>query len=191
MKLYLLLPFLLGLAKALISCNEKPSQDQVCLDKSENPRNYVLTVDADIKIMDIIEVSEADKSITIFMYIMIYWHNSAYGVTGINGRTNNSDSVEIPLDDYDKIIRPSLMFMNTYEVEKIKMLGSDSFNYFWFYDEWSRFEYAEYLKIKLGCNLNFDIFPFDNHECDLKYFCPSYDSGMLGFNLPTIYTVLK
>lgn len=189
MKFCYLLLVSVVVTKALYSCNDTPSEPQLCKYDSVNPKEFVLVVDTDIKIIDVNHVSESDKSITLFMFFMIYWYNSAYGVTSASDERTNDTVVEIAIDDYDKIYRPTITFMNAYEIEKIKLFGSDHFNYFWFYNYWTKFEYAEYLKVKLGCDFDFQTFPFDSHTCYLKYYSPGFDSGMLNFNTPYIYEV--
>lgn len=76
------------------------------------------------------------------------------------------------------------MYLDTFEVEKVPMFGQDKFDYFWFYSDGSRFEYAEYVKLKLGCNFDFKQFPFDSHQCNLKFLSPSYDAYNLNFSIP-------
>ena len=51
----------------------------------------------------------------------------------------------------------------------------------------TNFEYAEYLQVKLGCDFGFNKYPFDRHDCDLKFFCPSYDEPMLQFKEIHLY----
>lgn len=204
MKITLLALFSVAVAKALISCNEKPYEIQLCRDYSKKLNNYygydlngnrsLITVDAYFKFMDVIQVSDTDKSITLLMRVMISWQDltQAYGVTGPYGYNDSSVSwtaVPVPISDYDKVLKPSLMFLDAYKIEKIELFGSDGFNYFWFYNRWPKFESAEYLKVKLGCNFDFQSFPFDSHVCYLKYLDPGYDVHMLDFAMPWIYTV--
>lgn len=188
MKFCILFLVSLAIAKALLSCNEKSSHVQVC--RHDSIHSYFFSVETELKIMDIIQVNEDDKSITLFMYIMISWESDAYGLTGPDGLLNKTteEPVKIPVGDYDKIRRPHIMIMNAYMIEKIKLFGSNGFNYFWFYNT-GGFEYAEYLQVKLGCDLDFRSYPFDSHKCYLKYFDPGYDVNMMDFKIPRIYTV--
>ena len=70
--------------------------------------------------------------------------------------------MEIPLSQYNEIQRPQLLYLNAFDVEKMPLFGSERFNYLWIANgNPSRFEYAEYLQVKLGCNFHFQTFPFD------------------------------
>ena len=137
-----------------------------------------------IFLLTLVQVDETDKSMTIYIYMMLEWYDGACSIN------NGSElyELEIPSFQYEEIRRPSLAFLNSFDIEKLQMFGSDKFKYFWIYtEEPARFEYGEYLKIKLGCNFQFDTFPFDSHTCDLKFFCPSYDESMLRFTSIQIY----
>ena len=108
--------------------------------------------------MDIIEVDERDKSMTLHVYMMLEWYDETYSY---NFETNQY-GFEIPSSQYDEIRRPSLLFLNAFDVNKMPLFGSDIFHYFWiFNDDSTRFEYGEYLQVKLGCHFGFKNFPFD------------------------------
>ena len=111
--------------------------------------------------MDIIEVDETDKSMTLYVYMMLTWYDETY----MYNAESDQYGFEIPLVQYDEIRRPSLLFLNAFDVKKMPMYGSDTFNYFWiFNDDPTRFEYSEYLQVKLGCNFEFKNFPFDRFD---------------------------
>ena len=113
--------------------------------------------------MDIVEVDETDKSMTLYVYMMLEWYDETYSVN------DQIDSFEIPLSQYDDIRRPSLLFLNSFDIKKMPLFGSDVFNYFWIYiDDVTRFEYGEYLQVKLGCNFKFYNFPFDRFDFSLR-----------------------
>ena len=155
------------------------------------PPRTISMVSTIIFLLTIVQVDETDKSMTIYIYMMLEWYDGAYSIN--NGSELNE--LEIPSFQYEEIRRPSLAFLNSFDIEKLQMFGSDKFKYFWIYtEEPARFEYGEYLKIKLGCNFQFDTFPFDSHTCDLKFFCPSYDESMLRFTsikIAQLVTVLR
>ena len=134
---------------------------QVCIVDSKDPNDFTefhFNLNTYIEVMDIIEVDETDKSMTLYVYMMLEWFDETYSVNGFD----QIDSFEIPLSQYDDIRRPSLLFLNSFDVKKMPLFGSDVFHYFWIYnDEPTRFEYSEYLQVKLGCNFEFKNFPFD------------------------------
>ena len=134
---------------------------QVCIVDSKDPNDFsefFFNLTTYIELMDIIEVDETDKSMTLYIYMMLTWFDEAYGYND----ESDQYGFEISLVQYDEIRRPSLLFLNAFDVKKMPMYGSDTFNYFWiFKDELTRFEYSEYLQVKLGCNFEFNNFPFD------------------------------
>ena len=134
---------------------------QVCIVDSKDPNDFTefyFNLTTYIEVMDIIEVDEQDKSMTLYVYMMLEWYDETYSLNGFD----QIDSFEIPLSQYDDIRRPSLLFLNAFDVKKMPLFGSDVFHYFWIYSEDStRFEYGEYLQVKLGCNFEFKNFPFD------------------------------
>ena len=79
------------------------------------------------------------------------------------------------------------MFVNSFEVNKVQMYGTNFFNYFYFYKDDKIFQYAEFIQVKLGCGFAFQKFPFDYHECDFKFFSPNYDKYYLDFQQISLY----
>ena len=152
----------------------------VCLTDSKDPHDFSefkFQLKTTIGVMDIVQVNEIDKSITLYVYMLLEWNDTAYSIND-----GNITWQEVPLSSYNEIRRPSLMFLNAFDVQKISLFGSDRFNYFWIYTEnQTSFEYAEYLQVTLGCNFEFNNFPFDRHDCKMEFFCPSYDEPMLEF----------
>ena len=134
---------------------------QVCIVDSKDPNDFTefyFNLTTYIEVMDIIEVDETDKSMTLYVYMMLNWYDETY----MCNAESDQYGFEIPLVQYDEIRRPALLFLNAFDVKKMPMYGSDTFNYFWiFNDEPTRFEYGEYLQVKLGCNFEFKNFPFD------------------------------
>ena len=134
---------------------------QVCIVDSKDPNDFsefFFNLTTYIEVMDIIEVDERGKSITLHVYMMLEWYDETYSY---NSETDQY-GFEIPLLQYDEIRRPSLQFLNAFDVKKMPLFGSDIFHYFWiFNDDSTRLEYGEYLQVKLGCNFEFKNFPFD------------------------------
>ena len=73
--------------------------------------------------------------------------------------------------------------MDGVDIQRLPLFGEkEGLEYFWFYDEWKEFEYAELLKATIGCQfIHFENFPFDKHTCYLKFFSPNFDTNILPF----------
>ena len=185
--------FCLAILKELTGINGIPLCSEnvpatVCQTDPEVAHNFYSGFKFELKtsiiVMDIVEVNEIDKSITLYVYLMLQWNDSSYSIYD----PLNDTYLEVPLSNYNEIRRPSLMFLNAFEVQKMSLFGGDRFNYFWIYTKnQTNFEYAEYLQVKLGCDFEFNNYPFDRHDCDLKFFCPSYDEPMLEFKEIHLY----
>ena len=185
--------FCLAILKELTGINGIPLCSEnvpatVCQTDPEVAHNFYSGFKFELKtsiiVMDIVEVNEIDKSITLYVYLMLQWNDSSYSIYD----PLNDTYLEVPLSNYNEIRRPSLMFLNAFEVQKMSLFGGDRFDYFWIYTKnQTNFEYAEYLQVKLGCDFGFNKYPFDSHDCDLKFFCPSYDEPMLQFKEIHLY----
>ena len=187
--------FWLAILKELTGINCIPHCSEnvpgVCITDFEDPNDFSefkFKLKMTIIVMDIVAVNEIENSITLYVYMMLEWNDSTYSISD----PSNTTYLEVPLSNYDEIRRPSLMFLNAFDVQKLSLFGSGKFNYFWIYGVYKErnetsFEYAEYLQVKLGCNFEFTAYPFDKHDCDLKSFCPSYDEPMLEFTEIHIY----
>ena len=188
--------FCLAILKELTGINGIPLcsenvPDTVCQTDPEVAHNFYSGFKFELKtsiiVMDIVEMNEIDKSITLYVYLMLQWNDSSYSIYD----PLNDTYLEVPLSNYNEIRRPSLMFLNAFEVQKMSLFGGDRFDYFWIYTKnQTNFEYAEYLQVKLGCNFEFNNYPFDRHDCDLKFYCPSYDEPMLEFKEIHLYDSL-
>lgn len=165
-------------------CNEEASKITLC-SKNDEFIEFFPIVNSYVEIIDVISLDESEKTATLFVYIMLEWIDPRFAINAPPDLKPNQ--IRVTQDQEKHIDKPEMMFLKTFQVDKIPMLGKDHFDYFWFYDEWNgRFEFAEYLKLNLGCNFDFRKFPFDEHECDLKYFAPSYDTGMMNFSIPKL-----
>ena len=157
--------------EGLPKCTEVTDLPQIC-QKSDDEKNITFNVAPYIEIFDIPSFNEYDKSFTVFMYKLIVWHDQDYGVTGPLNKT--PDFIKVPREQEHKIIRPTLMYLETFDVTKIPQFGNTYLDYFWFYNTTNSFEYAEFLKLEIGCDFYFGDFPFDTHQCDLRFFSPSF-----------------
>ena len=57
--------------------------------------------------MDIVEVNEREKSITLYVYLMLKWNDSAYSIND----SLNETYLEVFLSIYNEIRRPPLTFL--------------------------------------------------------------------------------
>ena len=84
----------------------------------------------------------------------------------------------------------SLNFINALSIEKASIYGEDKFQYFW-HDEPHYKEYAELIKETLTCDFEFHFYPFDKHECFLRFHNPQYTKNFLTITPTKIFTNSK
>ena len=129
--------FCLVILKELAGINGIPRCSEnipatICLMDFEDPHDFSefkFLLKISIIVMDIVEVNEREKSITLYVYMMLKWNDSAYSIND----SLNKTYLEVPLSNYNEIRRPSLTFLNAFDVQKMSLLGGDRFNYFWIY----------------------------------------------------------
>ena len=129
--------FCLVILKELTGINGIPRCSEnipatICLMDFEDPYDFSefkFLLKISIIVMDIVEVNEREKSITLYVYMMLQWNDSAYSIND----SLNKTYLEVPLSNYNEIRRPSLTFLNAFDVQKMSLLGGDRFNYFWIY----------------------------------------------------------
>ena len=80
---------------------------------------------------------------------------------------------------------PTLQINEAKSVSRIRRYGPHDEDYFWFLYP-HRFEYQQTLKVEIYCDLDFTSFPFDSHECDLKFGASSSYSSSLILNEPRL-----
>ena len=159
----------------IISCEEPVNITRACRNHSLQLSDLEFDITVFVSILDILEFNEESQSFTMYIFVMFEWYNRFYSIKNPNGSDTNF--YEVPKVDFDSIKRPHLMLLNAFEVKKVSMIGSEEFNSFWMFeaDGDTRFEYAEYFQVKMGCDFNFGYYPFDDHWCEIPFFDPSYD----------------
>ena len=84
----------------------------------------------------------------------------------------------------------SLNFINSLSIDKALIYGEDKFQYFWHAEPHYK-EYAELIKETLNCDFEFHFFPFDKHECFLRFHNPHLITEFLKITPTKIYASSK
>lgn len=147
-------------------------------------------VESFLGLLDISEVNEEKKSITIQLQVILEWFNNKIGFVG--PLANETDYYEIPniLYDASDIRNPNLMFIKSKSTEVVELFGSIKYSVPFYYldtafkpgskEPVAKFHYSQYVKIEMGCHFKFKDYPYDkDHQCIFKYFCPAYDNSTL------------
>ena len=103
----LVILFLVGFSQASIEglpkCSEEVLTPQICLYENSDPFEYFFDVKPSLEIIDISDVNENDKTMTLFVYMLVEWWNEAYDITGPEDQV--PDLIQVPAEQMEKIKR--------------------------------------------------------------------------------------
>lgn len=153
------------------------------------------TVNTSLGILDINEIDEETRSITIQLQIILYWPVNHLSLVGPN--VEEVEYYEITEAHYDNLKIPKLMFIGSKNTEIVPLFGDNKNSVSFFGlksvgdDQWEML-YSQSVKIDLSCSFKFKNFPFDKgHVCELKFFTPSYEIGILVLRTPKLFDTVK
>ena len=74
----------------------------------------------------------------------------------------------VPMDVAKELYHPIISFHKVFSIEQFPEFGSDQHFTFWFGPS-NMVYYEEMLKIVFYCDMSFERFPFDTHDCDIDF----------------------
>ena len=160
------------------------SNRQLCKLTSNYP-HFPIKIEPSFTINEVLELSSADRSMTISLYTVLKWNDTAAKVEGPNFR-NFSTWFEVDGRQHSELFTPILSFINQRKNYRQQFYGdfSSMYQYFW-HKPPHYFEYAEQITVTIGCKLTPKNFPFDSHTCQLVCYNPEKSTNTLSF-LPTV-----
>ena len=175
---------------ALKRCNENLTTGQFCKVNEEYP-NFPFVIQPTIDILDIIDINDDQKSITLYFQLLLAYNDT----TSILVEDPNKlldGWYEIDQDVHQEIAgkQLSLNFINALSINKASIYGEDRFEYFWHAEPHYK-EYAELIQETLTCDFKFNKFPFDEHECYLRFHNPHLIKSFLTLTPTKIYVHSK
>ena len=161
----------------LIDCDQEVSKTQFCKLGEVYPPSYYI-VQPTINIFDVSEINEDKKTITVYFQLYLRW---------------NDTYAKLKLANFDQLLEDGW-----YELSKDKNIATDilsyhqnvakfinsqsveySFNELWHAEPHLKY-FSEVIKETFYCDFDFQLYPFDNHKCYLRF-----------FNIKTISKYLK
>ena len=186
----LIFTFLVSSTIALNKCNKNLTTGQFCKLTDEYP-SFPFVIQPTIDILDIIDVNDDQKTITLYFQLLLAYNETA-SILVENPKNLLDGWYEI-----DKTIHPdiagkqlSLNFINALSIKKASIYGEDGFEYFWHAEPHYK-EYAELIQETLTCDFQFHTFPFDEHECYLRFHNPHLIKAFLILTPTKIYVHSK
>ena len=145
-----------------------------------------------IDILDISEINEDKKTITVYLQLFLEWNDTAIKLyLGGNdflddGGWYNIYHTKTP----NEILRRSqsaAKIINSQLLERTQIIDiKNSLGYFWHQEPYFKV-FGEDIKVTISCNFDFLMFPFDKHQCYLKFINPYYVKDQGKFTPTSIY----
>ena len=175
---------------ALKRCNENLTTGQFCKVNEEYP-NFPFVIQPTIDILDIIDINDDQKSITLYFQLLLAYNDTA-SILMEDPNKLLDGWYEIDQDVHQEIAgkQLSLNFINALSINKASIYGEDRFEYFWHAEPHYK-EYAELIQETLTCDFKFNKFPFDEHECYLRFHNPHLIKSFLTLTPTKIYVHSK
>lgn len=175
---------------ALKRCNENLTTGQFCKVNEEYP-NFPFVIQPTIDILDIIDINDDQKSITLYFQLLLAYNDTASILVEDPNKLLDG-WYEIDQDVHQEIAgkQLSLNFINALSINKASIYGEDRFEYFWHAEPHYK-EYAELIQETLTCDFKFNKFPFDEHECYLRFHNPHLIKSFLTLTPTKIYVHSK
>ena len=135
------------------------SQDYIPENEPEPMPN---SINITLKILDVIGVDETQHTIKLLIYAFIHWQDNRLNIS----RSTNRNSYKI---NGAEIWYPEIFIANSVQAQNLVSFGKDggALNALYYYYSNHQIEYATILTVTISCDMNFQYFPFDKHECNL------------------------
>ena len=175
LSLCLLIIFLFDLNQisvgTIMDCIRSP-YSKVCFLNSNyiptnNPKPVPTQIDVILHIDDIIDINEAEQTVTLLMRITLEWIDKRLDVKKLPYSPGNDSWFLIDLNDMNQLWTPAVYFGNAKDIKKSGSFGKDLLAYLWYKSDNHLLHYSEIFMVTFSCGLNFEPFPFDSHECNL------------------------
>ena len=176
-------------------CDKLPSASETQFCKVSESVVYpppYYTIQPVIDILDISEINEDKKTITVYLKLFLGWNDTAIRLY-LSGNDFLDDGGWFNIYDTknpNEILRraqSAAKIINCQSLEKTKMIDvKNSLGFFWHQEPFFKL-FEEDFKVTLSCNFDFLMFPFDKHQCYLKFINPYYEKDQAKFTPTSIY----
>ena len=166
-----LLESIKGELRELKQCIEEKKKNMICIasdDYVDNvPPDSSTNINIAINVRDIVDINESKQTLTFLIDFVVWWKDERLSAS------NGTDQLPIngPGLDISNYIKdvwvPEVSFSNSVKIEKSKGMKESSLKKLWYRSYKSRLQFYETFTIEFTCNMKFDLFPFDQHNCTL------------------------
>ena len=94
----------------------------------------------------------------------------------------------MPQANYDDLLwkQNSILFKNSLGAEKDATFGQGAYQYFWYVPPHLML-FADVITQIVSCEMDFSLFPFDQHSCDMVFYLTQHRSDLVMFESPIIF----
>lgn len=167
-----------GGISALSSCNEPVDALKLCTNHHQYDRGaspmYQLSktkqptpIGSSLTILAVSEFSEDEGTVTLELLISVWWNDSRLSLK--SAENDSSELFWYPITDSDllEIFNPVMKIDSLSGMIKQERYGPIDKDYYWFSMP-HMLEIQQNYRVTIYCNFNFEKFPFDSQECDLR-----------------------
>ena len=109
----------------------------------------------------------------------------------------SEEHFDVPQDNFADLLwkQTSIQFKNSLGTKKDATYGSGAYSYFWHIPrepQSSHFNphlmlFADVITQTVSCEMDFTLFPFDHHSCDMIFYLAQHPSDYVMFESPTVF----
>ena len=101
---------------------------------------------------------------------------------------NSEKEFEVPQSNFVDLLwkQTSILFKNSLGTDKDANYGSGAYSYFWFIPPHLML-FADVITQIVSCEMDFTLFPFDHHTCDMVFYLTQHPSDYVMFVSPTVF----
>ena len=163
-----------GEVRELKQCIEEKKKNMICIVSDEYVDNLPpgpdTTINIAINVRDIVDINESKHTLTFLIDFVVWWRDERLSTSnGTEELSLNGPGLDIT--NYMKDVWvPEVSFTNSVKIEKSKGMKEPSLKKLWFKrftktNKWVQF--YETFTVEFTCNMQFDLFPFDQQNCTL------------------------
>ena len=104
---------------------------------------------------------------------------------------------EVPQANFIDLLwkQTSILFKNSLGTDKDATYGNGAYSYFWHIPDESQsphlnphlMQFGDIITQTVSCDMDFTLFPFDHHSCDMIFYLTQHPSNYVMFDSPTVF----
>ena len=109
----------------------------------------------------------------------------------------SEEDFEVPQNNFIDLLwkQTSILFKNSLGTDKDATYGSGAYSYFWHIPRESHsthfyphlMQFGDVITQTVSCEMDFTLFPFDHHSCDMIFYLTQHPSDYVMFDSPMVF----